>query len=387
MWTETILHVDMDSFFVEVERLEAPALRGVAVAVGGTGPRGVIASASYEARRHGVRSAQPTATALKMCPSLIVVPPSHRKYADVSTQVFAIFRSITPVVEGLSLDEAFLDVGGLRHHHETPVGVAVMVRERLRTELGLPASVGVASNKLLAKLASEMAKPDGLRHVPHSTQDEFLGPLPATALPGVGPATIAALQRLGVVTIGDIAELPEEVLIGNLGGVVGRTLRSLAAGVDERGVEPDAEAKSISAEETYPTDLQGRDVMEAALLALAHRLVGRLRRAGLAGRTVTLKVRYPDFETVTRSRTGVTSTDSWRELYHTAVELLDELRPTRGVRLLGLGVTGMEPTEGHRQLRIDTSPEWERVEDTVARVRSRFGEDAVTPARLIDGPP
>jgi DNA polymerase-4 len=208
VWTEPILHVDMDSFFVEVERLDRPELVGKPVAVGGPGPRGVIASASYEARAFGVRSAQPTATARRVCDELIVIPPRHGRYGDLSTEVFSIFRAFTPLVEGLSLDEAFLDVGGLRLHFESPVAVGDAVRERIRSDLGLPASVGVAAVKFVAKLASEAAKPDGMRHIPIDGQMDFLHSLPASAMWGVGPATLAALARLGVETVGDIAALP-----------------------------------------------------------------------------------------------------------------------------------------------------------------------------------
>ncbi|MFZ0013136.1 MAG: DNA polymerase IV, partial [Acidimicrobiia bacterium] len=245
MWNETILHVDMDSFFVEVERLDDPALRGRPVAVGGSGPRGVIASASYEAREHGVRSAQPTAIALRHCPRLVVVPPSHGKYGEVSTRVFSTFRSVTPLVEGLSLDEAFLDVGGLRRHYVSPVAVADEVRARLRAELGLPASVGIAAVKFVAKLASQVAKPDGVRHVRSEDQGLFLRDLPVTAMWGVGPATHAALARLGVETVGDIAALPLNALVGAVGPSAGQHLHDLANGIDPRAVVPDSEAKSV----------------------------------------------------------------------------------------------------------------------------------------------
>lgn len=320
MWTEPILHVDMDSFFVEVERLDRPELRGKAVAVGGTGPRGVIASASYEARRHGVRSAQPTASALRLCPGLIVVPPAHDRYGEVSTRVFAVFRYFTPLVEGLSLDEAFLDVSGLRLHYESPAAVGEAVRLRLHDEVGLPASVGVASVKFLAKLASEKAKPHGLRHIPLSDQMGFLHALPISAMWGVGPATQAALSRLGVETVGDLAALPEASLVAVVGPAAGRQLHELAQGRDDRPVIPDSEAKSVSVEETYDEDLVGRDLVEAALLAHAHRLSGRLRRAGLSTRTVTLKVRFPDFETITRSQTLSEAIDGSRQIYRVATE-------------------------------------------------------------------
>lgn len=386
MWTEPILHVDMDSFFVEVERRSDPSLAGIPVAVGGTGPRGVIASASYEARSYGVSSAQPTMIALKSCPSLVVLPPDHRLYSEVSAQVFAVFRSFTPRVEGLSLDEAFLDVSGLRRHFSGPVSVGEEVRRRLRIEVGLPASVGVASNKMLAKLASESAKPDGLCHIPMSEQLAFLHSLPASSLWGVGPATLASLQGLGVVTVGDIAAIPEDTLVRNLGAATGHHLHELANGRDPRRVEPDTEARSVSVEETYSRDLEGRAVLESALLAHAQRLSARLRRSGLAGKTVTLKVRFDDFDTVTRSHTRETASDGAREIYREAMVLLDRIGTKRPVRLLGLGASALEERNSTRQLELGGDGGWDRLEEAVAGIRDRFGDGAVGPARLVAPP-
>lgn len=374
----------MDSFFVEVERLRDPSLVGEPVAVGGTGPRGVIASASYEARTFGVQSAQPTSTALRLCPQLVVVPSEHGRYSEVSAQVFAIFRDFTPLVEGLSLDEAFLDVSGLRHHYTSSVEVGEMVRSRIRVDLGLPASVGVASTKLVAKLASEAAKPDGLLHVPLAEQLDFLHALPAEALWGVGPATMAGLKRLGVGTVGDIAELPMETLSRSVGPTVGRHLHDLAHGRDPRRVEADTEAKSISVEETYDTDLEGKEVIEAALLAHAHRLSGRLRRAGLASRTITLKLRYDDFTTISRSHTTEGAVDGAREIYRQALELIRQIELAGPVRLLGLGGSGLTGSDRPRQLDIDVSETWDRIEDAVTEVRDRYGHDALAPARLLE---
>jgi DNA polymerase-4 len=384
-WTEPILHVDMDSFFVEVERLAAPELVGRPVAVGGAGPRGVIASASYEARSYGARSAQPTAIARRLCPELIVVPADHARYAEVSEDVFALFRSFTPVVEGLSLDEAFLDVSGLRLHHVSPVEVGEAIRSAIRSELGLPASVGVASVKFIAKLASEAAKPDGIRHVPTSEQLRFLHALPASAMWGVGPATLAALARLGVETVGDIATLPEMSLVNAVGPSAGRQLHELSSGRDTREVTPDIAAKSISVEETFENDLVGTELVETALMGHAQRLSGRLRRAGLRGRTITLKVRYPDFSTITRSQTTTMAVDGGRQLFLLAIELLNGLGgPAEPVRLLGLGASGLEPAAMPQQLDIDNNAGWDSIESAIAGVRERFGDSALGPARLID---
>ena len=387
MWTEPILHVDMDSFFVEVERLDQPELRGRAVAVGGAGPRGVIASASYEARARGVRSAQPTSTARRLCPELVVVAPSHGRYGDVSAEVFAIFRSLTPLVEGLSLDEAFLDVRGLRLHFESPMEVAVEVRRRIRVELGLPASVGVAAVKFVAKLASETAKPDGLRLVTTAEQPAFLETLPATALWGVGPATLAALARLGVETVGDIAGLPVSALVSAVGPSAGRHLHDLANGIDPRPVVADIAAKSVSVEETYESDLATLDLVETALLAHSQRLSDRLRRSGLRARTVTLKVRWQDFTTVTRSETTAPAVDGARDLYRIARELMAGVGVASPVRLLGLSGTSLEPAGEPAQLGMSTDGGWVRVEDAVADIRARYGMGAVGPARLVGPDP
>ena len=386
MWLEPILHVDLDAFFVEAERLRDAGLIGKPVAVGGTGNRGVIASASYEARAYGVRSAQPTATALRLCRDLVVVPPSHGVYGDLSARVFEVFRGFTPYVEGLSLDEAFLDVSGLSRHFSTSIEVALAVREEIRGQLGLPASVGIASSKFMAKLASEAAKPDGYRHIPKETELEFLHALPVESLWGVGPATLAGLQRLGVVTIGDLAEIPEPAVLGSLGPSQGRHLLDLARGVDHRPVTPDVEAKSISVEETYDPDLEGAEVIEAALLAHSQRLADRLHRSGLAARTLTLKLRFSDFTTVNRSVTSGAVIDGARDIYLTAIELLGQVEIDRPVRLLGLGGSGLEPAGEPRQIPIGTEENWSRVDEAVAVVRERFGEHSVEPARLLRGP-
>jgi DNA polymerase-4 len=385
MWSEPILHVDLDAFFVEAERLLEPGLVGRPVAVGGTGSRGVIASASYEARAHGVRSAQPTATALRLCKDLVVVPPSHGRYARLSARVFDIFRDFTPMVEGVSVDEAFLDVSGLRRHYRAPTEVATALRARIRGEVGLPASVGIAATKFMAKLATEAAKPDGQFHVATESQLVFLHALPVEALWGVGPATLAGLQRLGVVTIGDLAELPEETVVRSLGQAQGRHLLALANGSDPRPVSPDLGAKSISVEETYDRDLEGVDLMTTALLAHAQRLADRLHRAGLAARTVTLKVRFSEFSTVTRSTSRGTAVDTPRDLFAMAKELLGQVELDRPVRLLGLGGSNLEAADQPRQLPMEPDSDWARLAHAVAGVRDRFGEHSVEPARLLGG--
>ncbi len=383
MWSQPILHVDMDSFFVEVERLSRGDLRDRPVAVGGTGGRGVIASASYEARRKGVRSAQPTSVARRLCPELIVVSPSHGKYGEFSGRVFEVFNSFTPRVEGLSLDEAFLDVGGLRHHYKSPVEVGQEIRAKIRSDIGLPSSVGVASTKFVAKLASKAAKPDGLRHIDSKGQQEFLHALPVEELWGVGPATLAGLQRLGIGTVGDLAALPESTVSAALGPSQGAHLHALANGIDPRGVESAVETKQISVEETYSNDLEGRNLVESALLAHAQRLAMRLRQASARPRTISLKVRYDDFTTVTRSRTRPEGIDGSRDIFKIAKELLSDVPADRPVRLLGLAGSSFETETGGAQLLLGDDDSWSRVSKVVGDVEDRFGPASVEPARLL----
>lgn len=386
-FTEPILHVDMDAFFVEVERRDRPELRKRPVLVGGTGGRGVVAAASYEARAFGVGSAMPMVHARRLCPAAIVLPPDHHKYRLASEQVFAVFRSIAPLVEGLSLDEAFLDVAGLRHHYLDPVAIAVEIRTRLRKELDLPASVGIASNKFIAKLASEAAKPDGLCHVPAVRTLEFLHPLPVRSLWGVGEATHAALERLGVQTVGDLAEVPPTTLRKQLGEAAGIHLHELAWGRDQRPVISASAAKSVSVEETYEQDLIGPAAIEGELLRHADRLAGRLRSAGVAGRTVTLKIRFADFTTVTRSVTLGAPTDVARDVYRAARELLENLGVGgKPIRLVGLGLAALVPASSPRQLAVDRPAKWDDLAEAVDQVRSRYGTGSIRPARLVDDP-
>lgn len=374
----------MDSFFVEVERLNRDDLRDRPVAVGGTGNRGVIASASYEARRSGVRSAQPTSVARRLCPELVVVSPSHGKYGELSGRVFEVFNSFTPKVEGLSLDEAFLDVSGLRHHYGSPVEVGQEIRAKIRSDIGLPSSVGVASTKFVAKLASKAAKPDGLRHIDSVGQQEFLHALPVEELWGVGPATLAGLQRLGIATVGDLAGLPEATICAALGPSQGAHLHLLANGFDDRSVEPASETKQISVEETYSHDLEGRNLVESALLAHAQRLAMRLRQASAKPRTISLKVRYDDFTTVTRSRTRSEGIDTSRDIFQIARELLADVPAERPVRLLGLAGSSFDSDTGSTQLLLGEDDSWSRVSKVVGDVEDRFGPASVEPARLLD---
>lgn len=382
-FAEHLGHVDMDAFFVEVERRRRPELRGRAVIVGGAGPRGVVASASYEARGRGVTSGMPIGQARRLCPHAVVVPPSHGEYHAVAQRVFEVVEEFTPRVEIVSVDEAFIDIAGLRLLHPSPLAVAEGIRSALRSVVGLPASIGLATTKLVAKMASRDAKPDGVRLIPAGSERAYLHPKPVRALWGVGEATYARLEELGVRTIGELAELPRVTLVGRLGEALGGHLWDLAAGRDDREVVPAGEVRSLSVEQTYDRDISDHETLRRQLLAHADRLASRLRRAGLVAATVQLKVRYDDFTTVTRSHTFPQPVSTGRDLYQAALTLLDRTAAgVRPVRLLGIGTDGLARSAEPRQL--DLAPRsWDDLEEVVEEVRGKFGHDAVGRARLL----
>ena len=383
---EPILHVDMDAFYVEVERLDDPGLVGQPAVVGGEGPRGVVASASYEARVAGVRSAMPMSTARRMCPGLVIVPPRHRRYGEVSERVFSIFRDFTPLVQGLSVDEAFLDVRGLRRHYPNSHAVAEAIRTRIRSELLLPASVGAATSLYLAKMASGYAKPDGVHIIAEGSEKAFLEHLDVQELWGVGKSTRRKLALMEIGTVGQLARASLPRLRSHLGEATADHLHRLANGVDERVVEPRGSAKSISVEQTFEQDISGTEVLRTQLLRQADQVAWRLRRAGLSGRTVSLKLRFPDFRTITRAETLPSATDVSRELYRSCCRLLDRTGVGgRPVRLLGVAVSGLQPTGAPRQLMAGDEERWENLAETVDDLRVRFGRHAVEPARLRSG--
>lgn len=385
-FAEPIAHVDMDAFFVEVERRRHPELKGAAVVVAGLGGRGVVTSASYEARSCGVHSGMPTVHARRLCAQARFLAPDHRAYSAASAEVFAVFSSFTPLVEPLSVDEAFLDIGGLRLAYSSPEEVGAALRRGVRARTGLPASVGLATNKLLAKLASRAAKPDGLFLVRAGEEAAFLRPLPVAALWGVGEATLARLEELGAQTVGDLEALPREFLERRLGRALGGHLSDLARGLDERPVEAGGTARSVSVEETFGIDIEGRPAMEEELLRLADRLAGRLRAAGVAARVVGLKVRFADFTTISRSHTLPASVETAQDLYHAALGLLERAAVGgRKVRLLGLATQGLEEKGAPRQLALEPR-RWGDVEAAMGRVRERFGREAVGRARLAGRP-
>ena len=382
-----ILHVDMDAFYASVELLSRPELRGKPVIVGGGGGRGVVLSATYEARAKGVASAMPMVRAKRLCPEAVVVAPTFGRYAEASAGVMEVFRSVTPLVEPLSLDEAFLDVRGAAKRLGSPRLVGEWIRATVQDEQGITCSVGVASTKFVAKLASAHCKPDGLLVVPADRVVEFLHPLPVAALWGVGDKTETVLRNLGLHTVGDLAGTPVKTLQRALGPAVGSHLFALAWGRDERLVTPLEPEKSIGAEETFSVDVDDPSIVRRELLRLSERTAGRLRAAGQVGRTVSIKIRFADFTTITRSKTLPEGTDVGRVVYATALALYEALGLERArLRLVGVRVEqiGDAAAQPHQLLLGERDNGWREAELAADRAARRFGAGAVRPAALVD---
>ncbi|MFF3914550.1 DNA polymerase IV [Streptomyces sp. NPDC001852] len=339
----TILHLDMDAFYASVEQASKPSLRGKAVVVGGLGPRGVVATASYEARVFGVHSAMPMAQARRLAPNAAYLVPRFTVYRAISEQVMALLRELSPLVEPLSLDEAFVDLeaGGTAWDEESARLAGIKLRADIRAVTGLTGSVGLAASKMLAKIASEQAKPDGLVVIEPGSERALLAPMPVRTLPGVGPATGDHLRRAGITTVEELAEAGEDELVRLLGKAHGHALYAMALAHDERPVVAEREAKSVSVEDTYDVDIHDRLRIGLEVQRLADRCVGRLRGARLSGRTIVLKVRRYDFSTLTRSETLRGPTDDPAVVREAAARLLDSVDTTGGVRLLGVGVSGL----------------------------------------------
>jgi DNA polymerase IV len=395
----TILHVDMDAFYVSVELRRRPDLRGRPVVVGGTGARGVIAAASYEARRYGVYSAMPSTRARRLCPNAVFLPGDHELYAQVSAQVHEIFQTVTPFVEPLSLDEAFLDVTGSLRLLGSGVDIAHHVRKEVLQRLDLHCSVGVAPSKFLAKLASVAAKPKatpagvhagaGVWEVRPGEELAFLHPLPVKALWGVGPATLERLSRLGVRTVGDLAAIAEPVLVAAVGKAHGGHLHRLSWAIDDREVEVDRGMKSISHEETYETDLYTDEELHRELVRLADGVAGRLRAQGTGARTLSLKVRFAGFETISRAVTLPSPAATAHGIVRALAPLLAAVDASAGVRLLGVSAANFGTVSEQLsldQLFVDApadDQEWHVAEDAVDAIRSRFGSSAIGPASAV----
>ena len=394
----TILHLDMDAFFASVELLRHPELRGRPVVVGGDGSRGVVAAASYEARSYGVYSAMGSVRARKLCADAVFLHGDHPHYSAVSRRIMAILCDVTPLVEPLSLDEAFLDVTGVLHAKTDGATIAQQLRDRIAAEEGLDSAVGVAPSKFVAKLASKGAKPRvgrpgsgptpgvGVLVISEADQLGYLQGLPVRAMWGVGPATYERLAALGVRTIGDLAALPVETLVRRIGRASGAQLHALAHGIDSRPVLPDQAPKSIGHEATYPVDHREPSTLLPELARLADATARRLHEQRVEGRTLTLKVRFADFRTITRATSFDQPTASSREITRTARRLLATIDVSVGVRLLGVSMSGLASPLGARQLSLDDVDEgnWTEAERAVEEIRDRFGAGAIAPATLVE---
>ncbi|MCE3291079.1 MAG: polymerase [Arthrobacter sp.] len=382
----SILHVDMDAFFVSVELRSRPELRGRPVIVGFPADRSVVLSASYEARAFGVKSAMPMAVAHRLCPQAVIIEPRHKLYYEVSGQLMGVFESITELVEPLSVDEAFLDVGGAIRRLGSPRNIGELIRRRVASELGITASVGIAATKFVAKIASTRCKPDGLLLITPEETVPYLHSLPVGALWGVGAKTADVLARMGIRTVADVAATPVASLKKVL-GATGEHVHRLSWGIDPRTVTPVRVEKSIGAEETFAADTADEAQLHRELLRLSHRTAERLRASGMVARTVALKLRYADFSTVTRSRRVHTPVDSAQLIYAVALQLLDSLgsRPMT-VRLVGVRAEQLEAAaQTSLQLSFDRRDDnWRAAEQALDRVAEKFGTKSVLPARLLD---
>ena len=380
----SILHVDMDAFYASVEQRDNPDLRGKPLVVGGTTNRGVVAAASYEAREFGIRSAMPMRDAYRRCPSLQRVRPRMSHYQDVSKQIFKVFGSFTPLVEGLSLDEAFLDVTASVTLFGTPVDIAAVIKKKIHDETSLTASVGVAVNKLVAKIASDLEKPDGLTVIYPADYETRLDPLPVSVLPGIGRQTMKRLSGTGISTFRDL-RLAETRILEPVFGRFTQKTRDRAAGIDDRPVVPMREEKSISAEETYDKDLATRESMDRELLRLTERTATRLRKAGLVAGTIQIKIRQSDFKTYTRQRSVRPAANGTDQIYAVARDLLSawlSSNPGAKIRLLGVGGGNLAAVE---QADLFASARTENtIDKAVDEIRDRFGKDLLGRARTLD---
>jgi DNA polymerase IV len=382
-----ILHIDMDAFYASVEIRERPEIASQPVIVAHTGGRGVVLSANYIARKFGVRSAMPASRAQRLCPQAVFVSPRHHVYWATSKEVMAIFQSVTPEVEPLSLDEAFLDISGAIRRLGRPRFIGQQIRRQVSEQLGITCSVGIASTKFVAKLASVHCKPDGLLVIPADGVLDFLHPLPVSALWGVGERTGKVLARLGLRTVGELARAPMGTLERELGKATAAHLSALAWGRDDRKVTPETADKSVGAEETFAVDIGDAERIRRELLRLSGRTAHSLRSSGYAARTISVKLRRADFTTITRSRTLREPTDVAQRIYATACELYagSGLEPGALLRLVGVRASGLTKAEGNgTQLMLDQRPDsWREAETTMDEIARRFGSGAVRPGSLI----
>lgn len=385
--TRAIIHLDMDAFYPAVEVLDNPQLKGKPVIVGGSRERGVVSSASYEAREYGIHSAQPMAKAMRLCPHGVFLRGRMSRYREVSLQVFQVFRRFTPLVEPLSIDEAFLDVTGSGRLFGRPEETARKIKEAVVREIGLTVSAGIAPSKFVAKIASDMEKPDGLTVVPAEGVTEFLNPLPVSKMWGVGKVTQEALRKLNIWSFRDLSRTPVEILELEF-GKYGSKMHQLSMGMDDRAVEPGHDAKSIGHEETFSEDITEADLARKELLALATRVARRMRQEWLRGRTVTLKVKYSDFALITRSATLPASTDDAPEIYSAVCSLLKKTAVgKRPVRLLGISMSQLVNAEMEGQLSLfledEASRKKRKLNTALDSICGKFGDKVIRPGTLV----
>jgi DNA polymerase-4 len=384
-----VLHIDMDAFYASVEQLDHPELRGKPVIVGGSSNRGVVSAASYEARKFGIRSAMPIFQAKKKCPHGIFVPVRMARYKEMSERVMEILERYSPIVEQVSIDEAYLDITGLERLHGSAEQIGRRIKEEIRTLTSLTCSIGIAPNKFLAKVASETNKPDGLTIIPHRDAVRIAQGLPAGKVPGVGKKTIERLEKLKVITLGDLRKLPETLLLKAVGKFA-YTLLEFAGGMDDSVVVPHREAKSISSEETFEEDTNDLELLKKELLVQAEEVGRRLRRNELKGTTVTLKLRRADFARITRSISFSNATDSTKTIYGWAFKLLEAVDFSEKFRLIGVAVSGFERTQsGLAQLNLFDEKKrrgdsWRDVERAMDSITEKFGRNAIKRGSLID---
>jgi DNA polymerase-4 len=384
--SRTILHLDMDAFFAAVEQRDNPALQGRAVIVGGLSDRAVVTTASYEARRYGVHSAMPMFQARRKCPQAIIVAPRRERYQEVSRTVMGLLREFTPLVEPVSIDEAYLDVTGCERLFGPPPLLAERIKTRIRETVALTCSIGIAPNRFLAKIASDMDKPDGLTRIAAGEVLAFTEKLPVGKVPGVGPMTLETLRRLGIRTLGELRKFPDGLLERRLGRF-GRRLKLLAFGVDFTPVEPFAPAKSVSSEETLAVDTADQTVLRNQLLQQAETVGVQLRKMGLRARTITLKLKYADFSQITRSVTLPGATQAADTIFGTALNLLQVQPLARKVRLIGVGASHFLPQSAPFQMTLfdgaaERNAGWEKVDRTVDAISRKFGRGKVRKASL-----
>lgn len=383
-----ILHIDMDAFYASVEQLDNPWLRGKCVLVGGSSNRGVVMAASYEARKFGVRSATPVFKAREMCPEGIFIFPRMARYKEVSKKIMAILREFTPEVEVVSIDEAYMDISGSEKLHGDPEKLAMAIKKEIKETLQLTCSVGVAPGKFLAKVASDLDKPDGLTIIWPNDVKEFIATLPIQKVPGVGKKTFQDLESMGIKSLGDIHKFPEKMLLDRV-GKFGSRLIELSSGIDHSAVTPDAPNKSVSSERTLSEDTGDKKLLNTYLLKQSEEVARQLRKANVKAKTITLKLKHADFKRVTRSKTLTIPTQSSKTIYRHAVKLLDDYRLTQKIRLIGVGTSGFKAAGFPVQLDLfdrqsASDRSWSKVDRTLESITNKFGKGTIKRATLSE---